>query len=76
MISVYLPYVLSCITIYTAVLAGDKNRFTWVLGGLNQVLWFVWIYFTESWGFLPMNVVLTAVYLRNHVKWAADIGKT
>ena len=38
MTEVYLPWLLSAITIYTMFLAGERKSFTWIVGLLNQGL--------------------------------------
>lgn len=68
-IRTYLPWVISSITIYMTLLAGNKNRNAWLFGLLNQALWLTWIVATASWGLLPMNAALWVIYLRNHLKW-------
>ena len=68
-IRIYLPWLLSVITIYMTVLAGNKSRHAWLLGLGNQALWLVFIIATWTWGLLPMNLALWAVYGRNHWKW-------
>lgn len=65
----YLPYILSAITIYSILLAGNKKRGAWLWGLLNQVLWLVWIILSSAWGLLPMNIALWIVYGRNYLKW-------
>ena len=65
----YLPYVLSALTIYSMLLAGNMKRGAWSVGLVNQLLWFVWIVLSKSWGLLPMNVALWIVFIRNYVKW-------
>lgn len=64
-----LPWILSAITVYMTILAGNKNPNAWLVGLFNQGLWLVWIVGTMSWGFLPMNIAFWIVYLRNHFKW-------
>jgi len=66
----YLPFLLSAITIYMTVLAGNKSRNAWLFGLCNQALWLVWIIASASWGLLPMNLALWVVYGRNHLKWS------
>lgn len=66
----WMPWLLSAITIYMMVLAGNKTRFAWSLGLGNQALWLVWILASESWGLLPMTAALTIVYIRNFMKWS------
>lgn len=68
----YLPWLLSAITIYMTVLAGNKWRYAWLLGIGNQLLWLLWIITVSAWGLLPMNLALWIVYARNHLKWAKD----
>lgn len=69
-IRIYLPWLLSAITIYMTVLAGNKARKAWLFGIANQALWLVWILATASYGLLPMNAALWVVYARNHLKWS------
>lgn len=65
----YLPWLMSAITIYMTLLAGNKNRNAWLIGLVNQALWLSWIITTHTWGLLPMNLALWIVYGRNHLKW-------
>ena len=65
----YLPWLLSAVTIYMTVLAGNKHPKAWAIGLLNQLLWLVWIVASAAWGLLPMNFALWVVYGRNHLKW-------
>jgi hypothetical protein len=69
MIAIYLPWLLSVITIWMAFLLGNKNRWAWLIGIANQVLWLVWIVASGTWGLLPMNIAFCVVYARNHFKW-------
>ena len=68
----YMPWLLSAITIWMTVLAGNKHPSAWLVGLINQALWLGWIVASESWGFLPMNIALWIVYGRNHWKWSRD----
>lgn len=65
----YLPYVLSAITIYMFVLAGNKSKNAWIIGLFNQFMWVIWILLSSTWGLLPMNIALWFVYIRNNIKW-------
>jgi hypothetical protein len=67
----HLPWLLSAITIWMNVLAGNKHPSAWAVGLVNQAMWLFWIVVTGSWGFLPMNGALWIVYGRNHIKWRA-----
>ena len=68
-IVVYLPWLLSAVTIWMTLLAGNLHRRAWLVGLANQALWLVWIVASASWGLIPMNAVLWIVYYRNHIKW-------
>lgn len=68
-ITIYLPYLLSLITIYSMLLAGNKKKGAWLVGLVNQLLWLIWIFTTKNWGLLPMNIALWVVYGRNYLKW-------
>ena len=65
----YLPWLLSAITIWMTLLAGNIHRSAWLVGLGNQLLWLIWIVATEAWGLLPLNFALWIVYGRNHLKW-------
>lgn len=67
----YLPWLLSAITIWMTLLAGNKHRNAWLVGLGNQLLWLVWIIAAGAWGLLPLNAALWIVYGRNHLKWRA-----
>jgi hypothetical protein len=68
-IRTYMPWLLSTITIYTMVLAGERKSYTWLIGLANQALWLMWIIAVGARGLLPMNAALWIVYARNHIKW-------
>ena len=67
-----LPWVLSAVTIWMTVLAGNKHRHAWAIGLGNQMLWLVWIVASGTWGLIPMNLILWMIYARNHLKWDHD----
>lgn len=68
-IETHLPWVLSFITIWMSVLAGNKSPMAWSLGFVGQALWLVWILKTQTWGLVPLNAALWVIYVRNHIKW-------
>lgn len=68
-IRIYLPWLLSAITIWMTLLAGNLHRRAWLVGLGNQFLWLIWIIATGTWGLIPLNVALWIVYGRNHLKW-------
>lgn len=65
----YLPWLLSVLTIWMAILAGNRTRWAWSIGLAAQALWLVWILAAGAWGLIPGNLALWIVYGRNHVKW-------
>ena len=69
----WLPFLLSAVTIWMTLLAGNLHRSAWLVGLVNQALWLVWIVISETWGLIPLNAALWAVYARNHYKWRAAI---
>ena len=69
-IRVYLPWLLSAITIWMTLLAGNLHRNAWLVGLTNQFLWLIWIVVTGTWGLIPLNIALWIVYGRNHFRWA------
>lgn len=69
LITTYLPWLLSAITIWFNLMAGNKHAGAWALALVGQAGWLAWIIVTKNWGFLPMNLALWIVYGRNHLKW-------
>lgn len=65
-----LPWLLSLCTIVMTVAQGDKKLWSWGVGLLGQIGWFAYSIGTETWGFLPLNVILTFLYIRNWMKWS------
>lgn len=49
-------------TIYTTILAGNKNRHAWAIGLVNQAMWLALIPATHSWGLLPMNAAVQLTF--------------
>lgn len=66
---VWFPYVLSVVTLTQAHMAGSKHKHAWSLGMVNQLLWLLFIFYTETYGLLVLNIGLWIVYIRNHLLW-------
>ncbi len=64
-----LPWVISSLTITHVWLVGNKSLKGWVIALFNQLLWLTWVLVSQTWGLIPLNLVLTAMYLRNYLKW-------
>lgn len=69
---IILPWIISCITITSMWLAGNKSPKAWSLGLFNQVLWAAVMINAELWGLLPISVFLTITYTRNYIKWKKE----
>lgn len=68
-----LPWIISTITITSMWMAGNKDPKAWVLGLVNQILWFIHlVWYLGQWGLLPISVCLTFVYTRNLLRWRAE----
>lgn len=66
----WMPWlVLSPLTLWMTFAAGEMRRNAWAIGIANQLAWLAWIVASEAWGLVPMNLALTALYVRNHVRW-------
>lgn len=70
LITVYLPWLLSLLTVLMMHMAGDRSPRAWLVGLVNQALWLVWIVASASWGLVPMNLLMWWVCWRNHRKWS------
>ncbi len=69
---VILPFVLSGITALGMHVIGSKDKRGWLIGLGNQVLWVVFIVYTESWGLFILTAILTKIYLTNYLKWRME----
>lgn len=67
-----LPWALSVTTLATNWLAGSKWTYTYAIGLANQGLWFWWIFLSGTYGLLVLNLALTVIYFRNHLRWIRD----
>ena len=64
-----LPWVISCMTIASVWLVGNKERRGWAIGIACQFLWLIFILSTQEWGLMPLNVAMWYVNIRNYTKW-------
>ena len=76
MIVTYLPWLMSAMTIWMTLLAGNNNKHAWAVGLVNQIFWVTWIVASKTWGLIPMSIALGIVYARNHFKWNPTEDKT
>ena len=59
----------SVLTLIGMWLAGNRRASGWLVGLVNQALWFGFIVAFDAWGLLPLNAALIVVYSRNLRKW-------
>ena len=67
-----LPLATSLGTLASMWLAGSKRWEGWLVGLVNQALWFTFIMAFEAWGLLPLSAALTVVYSRNLWRWKVE----
>lgn len=65
----YLPWIISILSIYTVWITGNKNKIGWLLNGFSQVLWLIWIWSTSAWGLIPLNIAMLCMSIRNFILW-------
>jgi nicotinamide riboside transporter PnuC len=63
---------LSSIQIACYTMAGDHNRWGWIIGLTGAVPWCVVMFAWSAWGLLPLVVFLQVIYIRNFVKWTRE----
>jgi hypothetical protein len=69
LIALYGPWLLGLTTVVATLLVANKKAWTQLANIGNQLLWMVWIFAAESWGFLPLTAVMCFVFFRNYQKW-------
>lgn len=60
---------LSTIQIACYTMAGNLNRWGWIVGLTGAVPWCIVMLTWNAWGLLPLVVFLQVIYVRNFVKW-------
>lgn len=64
---------LSGIQIACYLMAGNKNRWGWIVGLTGALPWCVVMIAWGAWGLLPLVVFLQAIYVVNFIKWTRDL---
>lgn len=72
-IQTFLPWLMSCVTITSLWLQGNKWPYAWLITLGNQALWLTWIVTIEAWGLLPMTAAICFVAVRNHARWSQSL---
>lgn len=63
---------LSGIQITCYLMAGNKNRWGWIVGLTGALPWCVVMIAWGAWGLLPLVVFLQVIYVVNFIKWTRD----
>lgn len=64
-----MPWMLSAIGCFMIWKLGSFKTYGWLIGIVAQAFWFVWILASEQYGFIPQNLALTVIYIRNYRSW-------
>ena len=70
-----MSYIISVISLLSLWLVGNKNKWGWIIGILNQGLWTVYAIKLQQWGLLIGVVAYTIVDIRNLLKWKDQTNK-
>lgn len=62
-------WILAAVGIIGVYIAGKKNRWGWAIGGLYQILWILYAYFTKQYPFIIVCVVYLVIYVKNFFEW-------
>lgn len=68
-IIVWLPWLISGLSIVSTTLVGNKDVRGWGVAIFNQSLWSIWVVASSAWGLIPLNIVLWVLHIRNYRKW-------
>jgi nicotinamide riboside transporter PnuC len=66
------PWLTSAGTLLAMWLAGSGDRRAWIVGLINQLLWFALIFTTGTYGLLPLTCALCVIYTRNLLRWRRE----
>lgn len=67
--SVFLPYMLSIMTIIAVMRQGDKDVTGWWLTLVNQFGWIIWMLCSHTYGLLILNLFMWYATIRNILLW-------
>lgn len=71
-----LPWIMSLWSLTGSYLDGKKYKYSPLIKFFGQGLWLIWIPLTGNWGFLPLAILLTVIYYRNHLLWTKKVDVT
>lgn len=64
-----MTYLMSLLSIAMIWLMGNKWKHAPLIGLINQILWFAYIFDRKEWGLLLMTIAYTVIHFRNWIKW-------
>jgi hypothetical protein len=62
----------SATTICSSWAYGNKKTAGPFIGLCSQIPWWTLMIYQGLWGLLPVNAVLTAIHIRNLIKWRKE----
>jgi hypothetical protein len=62
----------SAMTIMSSWAYGNKRTSGPALGLLSQIPWWSLMIYEGLWGLLPVNILMTAMHIRNFIKWRKE----
>ncbi len=69
---ILLQVIISCSTIAAMWLLGQKSRYGWFIHLSNQGLWLAFIFWTQTWGLLPLNAAMWFTSYRGWRRWEPE----
>lgn len=68
----HMTWAMSVMTIWSSWLAGGKSLLTQKVKLVGQVLWTIWVFGSQTWGLVPLNIAMWFLILRAYTMWKAD----
>jgi hypothetical protein len=66
----YTELIISLISIIMIWLQGNKDINGWYVNILCQLVWIIYMFLNSAWGFLPLNIAMWFILVRNIKKWS------
>ena len=65
---IILQLLASFAAIITVWIYGNRSRKAPIVGAVGQILWWALTIHQELWGFMPLNVVMLIIHVRNYIR--------
>lgn len=75
MIAEYGNYIITAVGLLGFFLAGKKIWWAWYVNIANQILWFIYGWVTDQWGFVVGTLAYTIVFVKNAYSWTRERGE-